>query len=389
MFTRVTAVRRTSRLAISAVALLASAVAVPSSGAAAWRAAGPPLSVPGNSTNAQGAGPTASGFDFGVEPVNPINAPVRSYFRYTGVAPGQNLTDRVQLINPSNQAKSFYLYGADAFTSPLGGGFALNKRTDPVRDAGGWVKLPVAQYSVPAQTIAIVPFQLAVPPDATPGDHVAGLVAEEIPPPTQATNSGANYLTVHRVSARIYVRVSGAIRPAISVESIVLQRTHPVLPFVDGQDSVKVIFTLANTGNVRIQLSRATIRINGLPAGTVAASSLQRPRPDSTAPNPLPDELLPRSKLLFSRSFKSLPPIDRLTVRVTLAGQDAISAVPVTTTRTVSYWIVPWLALLILALIVGGAILWRRQRRRRAMVEEAERLTSDFPVPEPHSVVRI
>ncbi|HWW53706.1 MAG TPA: hypothetical protein VNY84_08050, partial [Acidimicrobiales bacterium] len=305
--------------------------------------------------------PTGGGFDFGVEPYTAPGAPVRGAFEYD-VAAGQTINDRVMLVNNTSAAKALVLYGADAFTAEVGGGFALRPHSDPLHDAGGWIGLPVANYTVPANTIALVPVSFNVPADATPGDHIAGVVAEEVVPNVRA-QSGTGFVTVHRVAARLYLRVAGVLRPQLSVQNFLLQHSEPLVPYVTGRGTVKVVFTVANTGNVRVKLDKVTVKLTGLFGGTVKQSSLSRAPTGQPQTSGLPDELLPGGKVLFTREFKSLPPIDRLTAHVVVDGHDPVLNSPIHTSRTETYWIIPWLVLLIAAALVAGIWWWRRRRR--------------------------
>src|SRR5581483_9049950 len=280
------------------------------------------------------------------------------------VAPGQTVTDRVELVNSGDQPRAFYVYAADAYTTEIGGGFALHLRTDPSRDAAAWTTLPVSRYTVPARSAAVLPFQVTAPPDATPGDHTAGLVAEEVLPPA-ARDGSAGVVPLHRVAARLYLRVQGPVHPALQIERLTVTRHEPAIPFLGGS-STTVSFSLVNAGNVRTQLDEVDFRLTGAFGRALRDERIQRPQNGGTAPAALPDQVIPGSRLQFSRTFAGLPPIEAITAAVTVRAEDSLLHQPVSTSRSTTFWVVPWPAVALLSALVVLAVARRRRRRRRA-----------------------
>lgn len=311
--------------------------------------------------SAAGAAPGPGGFDFGVRPWASDGAPARSAFTFD-VAPGQPVSDRVELVNSGDQPKAFYVYAADAYTTEIGGGFALHLRTDPARDAAAWTLLPVSQYTVPARSAAIVPFQVTVPPDATPGDHTGAVVAEEILPAAPA-GQRAGVVPVHRVAARIYLRVQGPVHPALQIERLTVTRHEPVLPGL-GRSSTTVTFSLVNAGNVRTQLDEIDFHLTGAFGRTLRTVKLARPTAEQADATSFPDQVIPGSRLQFSRTFEGLPPIEAITAAVSVRAEDSLLHQPVSTSRSTTFWVVPWLAVGLLLALVGLVVALRRWRRR-------------------------
>jgi len=321
----------------------------------------PKRAAPGSASSSAAA---SGGFDFGVEPVNHAGTPEREAFIYDA-EPGQVIHDQVELINNTAIPKPLYLYGADASLANNGGGFALSSREDPVHDVGAWIALPVTQYTVAPESVAIVPVIFTVPTDASPGDHTGGVVGEELPPPRTATK-GANILTVHRVAARVYFRVAGPLRPVLSLQTVHLKKGAPVIPYVTGKESVEVTFIVADTGNTRVQLDSVELSMSALLGGTVDVSTLARASVGHPQPAALPDQLLPGTQVTFRKSFSGLPAIDRLTAHVAVTGQDPISNSPIDVKGSKPYWAVPWWLLLAIAVLAVAIWWWRRWRRRKA-----------------------
>jgi hypothetical protein len=313
--------------------------------------------------------PTTNSFGFSVEPYADPGAPARSALTFE-LAAGQSQTDRVEVRNPGDQARTFYLYAADAYSTSVGGAFALHLRTDASSDAAAWIALPAAQLTVPPRTASVVPIQLNVPADATPGDHTAGIVAEDIAP--VASQGGVK--AVHRVAARTYVRVEGPLRPALAVTGLAIHHDDPVLSPLTGLPSGTVSFTLVNSGNVRVQLDQIKLRLTGLFGRTVHTITLRPLRAGQTAtPNALPDQILPRSAVQFSQDFRHLPPFEALDLHVAVAAEDPVVHTPVVTAVSRGLWIVPWA---VLGLLVGAIALgWLLRRRRQSLSQRA----NEFP----------
>jgi len=318
---------------------------------------------PGAQTPPPSAQTATGGFDFGMRPWASAGSSPRSAFTFD-VAPGQTVTDRVELVNSGDQPRAFYVYAADAYTTEIGGGFALHLRTDPSRDAAAWTTLPVSRYTVPARSAAVLPFQVTAPPDATPGDHTAGLVAEEVLPPA-ARDGSAGVVPLHRVAARLYLRVQGPVHPALQIERLTVTRHEPAIPFLGGS-STTVSFSLVNAGNVRTQLDEVDFRLTGAFGRALRDERIQRPQNGGTAPAALPDQVIPGSRLQFSRTFAGLPPIEAITAAVTVRAEDSLLHQPVSTSRSTTFWVVPWPAVALLSALVVLAVARRRRRRRRA-----------------------
>jgi hypothetical protein len=310
-----------------------------------------------------GTATAATGFNFGMRPWASPGTPARSAFTFE-LAPGQTVSDRVELVNSGDQPKAFYVYAADAYTTEIGGGFALHLRTDPPRDAAAWTTLPVSQYTVPARSAALVPFQLTAPPDATPGDHTGALVAEEVLPPA-SRDKAAGVVPVHRVAARLYVRVQGPIHPALQIERLTITRQEPIIPYLTGRGSTTVTFSLVNAGNVRTQLDEIDFRLTGAFGRSLRSVKLQRPASDQAPAAAFPEQVIPGSRLQFSRTFNGLPPVEAITAAVTVRAEDSVLHQPVGTTRSATFWVLPWPAMGLLAVAVGLLVAGRRWRRRR------------------------
>lgn len=174
------------------------------------------------------------------------------------------MTRRTVIVsNHSSSVQKIAIYPADGETTPQGG-FAVKTMSQPRAAIGAWTDLPMPTLTLPAGGKQLVTFALKVPQQASPGDYSGGIVAQSQPQAAGTTELGhqtaVRLLTVERVVVRIYVRVAGIARPALSLGPLVSTVDH-------GSRSFAV--TLHNTGNMRLQPT-GVLRIEGRPGSPVS-----------------------------------------------------------------------------------------------------------------------
>src|SRR5207249_10040860 len=94
-------------------------------------------------------------------------------------ARGATSTGRVRVTNVGSTAGDLLLYGVDATTAPTSGIVFLDAK-EPRKDAGAWIKLDAYRLTLLAGESRVVPFRVTVPGHAKPGQHVGGIVAENL-----------------------------------------------------------------------------------------------------------------------------------------------------------------------------------------------------------------
>ncbi|MEV8479607.1 hypothetical protein [Streptomyces sp. NPDC051173] len=217
--------------------------------------------------------------------------------------PGTVFQDKLSVINPGDTARS------------------LDVRAD-----GSWVSLAARRVKIPARTRADVPFAVAVPVTAAPGDHPGALVV-----------SGEG----RRVRVPLAVRVTGAALPALAVEHVRVSR--------EGGGAV-IHYALVNRGNTALS-PRLDIRADGL-FGTV----LRR-----TATG-VPSRLPPGRSVRLAERWADAPRLDSVRVRLTATAPGGARA-----TASGSYTPLPWLLPALgglAAVLVAAALLFVRRSRR-------------------------
>ena len=302
----------------------------------------------------------AASLTWGVAPSGRTGPDGRPAFEYK-LNPGATLTDYVAVTNHSERPITLDVYASDAFTTEQGGFDLLAASREPI-DVGAWVTFRTRTLTVPSTSRLTVPFTLAVPRNATPGDHPGGIVASLA---ATGTDDKGNQVAVdHRVGARMYLRVTGELQPALDVEDLTVIHDGSWHPLSGG--TVTADLTVRNTGNVRL---------TGQPELTVSGPfGLAR----RVRAGELP-EILPGGRYRTRVRIDGIPPVFRL--QATLAVEPAavtgevLDPAPATVTRQVGLWALPWPQLVIL--LLAGAALWlavrHRRRRQRRAAQELER----------------
>lgn len=272
----------------------------------------------------------------------------RTHFTLQGT-PGTSFVDTVLVTNLSKAIVSFNVYGTDAYNTPTGAFDLLAFSRKPV-DLGSWIHFAQPLVTIPAGKSVALPFTVAIPATATPGDHAGGVVVSLT---TKSAQAGVNLDS--RVAVRVYLRVPGDLRPSLSVSGISTHYHGVGAPL--GHGSVSMSYTVSNPGNIRLQ-SHATITIKNVFGQTLGTFT----------PPDLP-ELLPGGSATFSASFQHIFPYGPLTATVTLTPfpdpqQPVGQAVPKTASSGY-FWAMPWLLLLVvLIILLIGIALWLMRRRR-------------------------
>lgn len=280
-------------------------------------------------------------------PDNPGPVPRLSFF--LEASPGGAVTDQVRVQNLTEAPLTFRIYGADAFNTEVDGGFGLRQATDEQTDIGAWTVIDVDDVTVPPLTQADIPFTIAVPDDATPGDHVGGIVALALNADTSQKAENLDVTVQRAVGARIYLRVNGPTIPGLALDNVTLASSAKLLPLPhDGQ----VEFELTNDGNIHIPPT-IDVTTRGLFGHRLSA-----------APTPALD-LLPRQSTRLATTVTGVWPFDIVTTTVTARGEGGVSA-----TGSARDIVVHWPTLILLVIGLGLLVTTRRRRPQAATWRE-------------------
>jgi LPXTG-motif cell wall-anchored protein len=350
------------RRASMPVGLVVAAVAL-----AAWTAPATATSAPGEPAPAAPADATGepSGADedlvtFGIGPASGDRADQRPFITY-GVAPGAVVFDSVAVINQSDETLDLVVYAADG-VSAEGGGLDVRERAQTNTDLGSWVTIadeagPVT-VTVPPQSSdtgrgeIVLPIQIAVPQNATPGDHIGGVVASLI---TVGENPESQNIELEqRVAARIYLRVDGPLQPGLDVD--VLDVAYQPGSNVWRAGSADVTYRVTNSGNTRLGVA-PSITVAGPFA--VAATGVDGDAVEELVPN--------GGTATLTTTVDGVWPLSRMSatvevVAVPAPGAEQFDATAADTTR---FWALHWQVFVLAGLLLLGVILLVVVRRRR------------------------
>ncbi|MFE3200632.1 WxL protein peptidoglycan domain-containing protein [Embleya sp. NPDC059237] len=294
----------------------------------------------------------------------------RPAFRYA-LAPGARQVDYVAVTNVGDEPLTVDLYAQDAFTT-ASGGFDLLAAGRPAADVGAWIRLKESRITVPPHARSDVPFELAVPADASPGDHAGGIVASLAGPGRD--RAGNRVVVDRRVGTRMYLRVDGPLRPALTSGGL----SASLRTSLDPRDgALNVTYTVRNSGNIRLG-ARPDLTVRG-PWGLTGTHRKLGPLP----------ELLPGASLTRTVRVSGVTQAFRLDVDLALHPTPVPGGSPDTGPTTHAHTTVraiPWSAMAtaaaLLALITARLLHRRRRRGSTRPTEKASPPATPHPHPE-------
>jgi hypothetical protein len=315
--------------------------------------------------------PTVAGkATFGIGPANARGFDRRPYLNYDA-SPGARFTDHVVIRNYARTPVTLRLYPADGVDGADGAIAFASEGVHNV-DAGSWIT--VAGHSgLQLLTLApdgqrVLPISVAIPANATPGDHIAAVI---VALRARAVGGQQKLNLDQRLALRALFRISGAVRPELRVERLTADYHDSLNPFGSGYATVG--YTVHNTGNV-ILGGTQRVTVSGLfgTTGTVGALAAVPP-------------LLPGATARVSVVVRHVWPELYLHARVTVTPLGLTGAAdpglrPITTTT--GMWAIPWMLVLVVALLVAAVWLVNRWRKRPGS-GGAHRAARGAPAPEP------
>lgn len=257
---------RRGLVALLATGLLATgllAAGAPASGtpAAGTQAAGIPVAAttlpaapapaatsPGPATAPRPApvGPTpassSGALHWTVTPADASGPDDRVSLRHT-VDPGQTVADHIAVTNLGAETATLRVLAGDGV---LGRDGAFDIASGEPQDAGAWISVDAPDagaLTLSGGETRVLPLTIAVPADATPGDHPAGIVV--------ASSTAADAVTVtHRIGVRVHLRVAGEAESRLEVRQVSTSFSPSWIPFAPG--TLRVRLEVSNVGDVRL-----------------------------------------------------------------------------------------------------------------------------------------
>lgn len=274
------------------------------------------------------------------------------------VAGGGEASDLVAVTNFSDRSATFAVYASDG-TVTSDGNFDVLPAGEEAVDGGTWITISPVEGStprdgggvvldVPAGSTVVLPVQIRVPDNATPGDHPAGIVAELV----RAEGGGVQLAT--RVGVRVHLRVAGDVVAELVPEGVTVSYAPSWNPFAPG--TVTVQFVVANAGNVR--LGAETVASVAGPLGIAPGQVGIEQREVLPGQAAVETVEIPVVPLFFAWGEIATTPV--------VVGEDDVDTPLSAGTASFTVWTVPWSQLALLAALIGAFFLIRALRRRNA-----------------------
>lgn len=226
---------------------------------------------------------------------DPADPATRAYFKPV-VDPGGTFSDAVIIGNPSAEAVHLIVSPVDGLTGETSGSVYAN-RQDEINETGAWVTVDVDRITVPARGETAVRFTVRVPPNASAGDHLAGVAFENARPQT----SGGNFQVkqVMRAVVGVQVRVPGPAAFHVRLGKLGIER-------LDGPGVASVSVEIGNDGGA-LGKPELTVEMTG-PAGYARTLTRQL------------DTILPGDTIVYPWAWPDNLPSGRYAITATATG---------------------------------------------------------------------
>lgn len=272
---------------------------------------------------------------------------------------GATASDRLALTNFGGRPATFAVYASDGVVA-ADGSFDVLPSVEAPADGGAWITIGAVEGSTPrngggillevaAGAAVLLPVDIAVPANATPGDHPAGIVAELVQGEGDAVQLSS------RVGVRVHLRVAGDVVAELVPEAVTASYAPSWNPFAGG--TVTVTVTVANVGNVRLgaQTEASVAGPWNLAPGS-AGSAQREVLPGDVTTTTIEVPVAP----LFRSSGE-------VTVTPVVVGEDDVAgAALAAAAASFTVWTVPWSQAVLVLAVVGAFLLVRGLRRRSA-----------------------
>lgn len=308
----------------------------------------------------------------------------RTQFEYE-VPPKGRVIDYVAVSNLRNEPVKVRLFAKDA-TTTTDSAYAVQASEDTPVDIGSWMSLKKDTITLPPRSETVVPFQLGVPFNATPGDHTGAIVVSLLA--KEAKPEGGTVVVDHRIGLRVLLRVPGDYRAALEIDDLTTTWSSPGT--VLGRGDATVSYTVRNTGNLRVSATGGITldRVLGLPAVSARTEPITEIQPGG--------EITVRQVIPAVFGTGPMDAQVRLSPRPVDPDLKDIDVNDVSTTTSFNAWPMLLIAVavgLLLLLGIGSRYLRRRRRARRAAMEPTggshrAPVAADAPSSSKHALVR-
>ncbi|MEX0621934.1 MAG: hypothetical protein WD187_03000 [Candidatus Woykebacteria bacterium] len=285
-----------------------------------------------------------------------VSAPIYNF----QIDPGDSGQEIIKVRNVGDKAETFYPEVFDFRASGETGtpAFILDSQAETYTySLAAWITISKQPITLKPNESTALNFTINVPKNAEPGGRYAGVLFGTAPP-----TAGANQVAIsNKVGSLVLVRVSGDAKEEASVEEF----STPKNFYREGP--VDFVARIKNTGNVHV-----------IPKGNIDIKDTFGRKVASLPVNEKNGNVLPESIRRFDKDSSNLIwepggfTVGRYTATLALTYGDPAKNL----TAQVTFWVVPWVQLLIIALAVIIVILlliFLVKRYNKWVVEQAEK----------------
>ena len=177
----------------------------------------------------------------------------KNWFEYNE-NPGNIVEDSVILKNLEKSEEQIKIYAADAYSSETGG-FILKHSYDEQDAIGQWTKIEEKNIKLKPGEEKEIKFKIFIPKNVNPGSYAGGIIMEQDADDQseclETTNCEGKIKIKTRIANRIYLNVSGELRPSIEWTNY---------SYLINSKNIILKYKFKNNGNVAFE-PKATINI--------------------------------------------------------------------------------------------------------------------------------
>ncbi len=173
---------------------------------------------------------------------------------------GKQIADSVQVINNTPEIKKVLVYAVDSQMSS-GGAFACAQAADKPVGVGRWIEVSQKGITLAPGSKQTVDFAIAVPKDATPGEHNGCIVIQDTK--QQASPDSNGIVLSLRSAIRVAITVPGDIQKGLVFTGLGFDRKT--------DDKIVLSAALKNNGNVSLD-TQLDVRLRSPVAFSVAST---------------------------------------------------------------------------------------------------------------------
>ncbi|MBU0648194.1 DUF916 domain-containing protein [Patescibacteria group bacterium] len=262
------------------------------------------------------------------------NELTKHWFIYN-LANGATHQDTVVIENMGDSDLSVKIYAVDALTTTEGA-FALENEEEEKNDVGAWVNVEGSELDLGPREKGTVNFSITIPEDASPGEHMGGIVVEN-----KKIKEGELLNLKTRVGVRMIETVPGEIVKKVNIGDINVEGFFASIwsLFYDYHFDYKLI----NEGNVQIS-PKSEVSLDSNWFGNVASATKE-----------VNGSIFPQKDVAQQLDIDETLYFGPYTLTITASAQEDM--VPVQKSHT--FWVLPWKILLAMAVVLIAGISWR------------------------------